>query len=129
MGIISKIARGLTKKVTKKKSAKKKPSIKDLVQKDLKKIKKQAEKKKKIISKTGNKIYELEKKARAGKKLTSNQILQLSKLGKIDDQAIKFDSPFQKGKSPDKYKGTETDGFKRLRKLLGIKKFREIYGK
>ena len=50
MGIISKIARGLTKKVTKKKSAKKKPSIKDLVQKDLKKIKKQAEKKKKIFA-------------------------------------------------------------------------------
>ena len=108
---------------------KKKPSIKELVQKESLKIIKQGEKKKKIISKTGNRIYELEKKARAGKKLTSNQILQLSKLGKIDDQAIKFDSPFQKGKSPDKYKGTETDGFKRLRKLLGIKKFREIYGK
>ena len=129
MGIISKIARKLTKKVTKKKPEKKKPSIKELVEKDLKKIKKQTAKKMKVISRTGNRIYELEKKARAGKKLTSNQVLQLSKLGKIDDQAIKFDSPFQKGKSPDKYKGTEIDGFKRLKKLLGIKKFREIYGK
>ena len=108
---------------TVKKTKKKKPSKESL------KIIKQGEKKKKIISKTGNRIYELEKKARSGKKLTSNQILELSKLGKLDDQAIKIDSPFQKGKSPAKYKGTEIDGLKRLKKLLGVKKFKEIYGK
>ena len=114
---------------TVKKTKKKKPSINDLVQKDLKKIKKQGEKKKKIISRTGNRIYELEKKARSGKKLTNNQVLQLSKLGKIDDQAIKFDSPFQRGKSPAKYKGTQLDGLKRLKKILGVKRFNELYGK
>ena len=114
---------------TVKKTKKKKPSINDLVQKDLKKIKKQGEKKKKVISRTGNRIYELEKKARSGKKLTNNQVLQLSKLGKIDDQAIKFDSPFQRGKSPAKYKGTQIDGLKRLKRLLGAKRFNELYGK
>ena len=114
---------------TVKKTKKKKPSINDLVQKDLKKIKKQGEKKKKIINRTCNRIYELEKKARSCKKLTNNQVLQLSKLGKIDDQAIKFDSPFQRGKSPAKYKGTQIDGLKRLKRLLGAKRFNELYGK
>ena len=108
---------------TVKKTKKKKPSKESL------KIIKQGEKKKKVISKTGNRIYELEKKARSGKKLTNNQVLQLSKLGKIDDQAIKFDSPFQRGKSPAKYKGTQLDGLKRLKKILGVKRFNELYGK
>ena len=108
---------------TVKKTKKKKPSKENL------KIIKQGEKKKKVISKTGNRIYELEKKARSGKKLTSNQVLQLSKLGKMDDQAIKIDSPFQRGKSPAKYKGTQLDGLKRLKKILGVKRFNELYGK
>ena len=108
---------------TVKKTKKKKPSKESL------KIIKQGEKKKKVISKTGNRIYELEKKARSGKKLTSNQVLQLSKLGKMDDQAIKIDSPFQRGKSPAKYKGTQLDGLKRLKKILGVKRFNELYGK
>tara|TARA_A100001201_G_scaffold141672_1_gene137679 strand:+ start:1349 stop:1720 length:372 start_codon:yes stop_codon:yes gene_type:complete len=107
---------------TVKKTKKKKPSKESL------KIIKQGEKKKKVISKTGNRIYELEKKARSGKKLTSNQVLQLSKLGKMDDQAIKIDSPFQRGKSPAKYKGTQIDGRKRLKRLLGAKRFNELYG-
>jgi len=105
-----------------KKPKKKKPSKESL------KIIKQGEKKKQLISKTGNRIYELEKKARTGKKLTNNQVLQLSKFGKMDDQAIKIDSPFQKGKSPAKYKGTQLDGFKRLKKILGAKRFNELYG-
>ena len=108
---------------TVKKTKKKKPSKESL------KIIKQGEKKKKIISRTGNRIYELEKKARSGKKLTNNQVLQLSKLGKMDDQAIKIDSPFQRGKSPAKYKGTQLDGLKRLKKILGVKRFNELYGK
>ena len=108
---------------TVKKTKKKKPSKESL------KIIKQGEKKKKVISKTGNRIYELEKKARSGKKLTNNQVLQLSKLGKMDDQAIKIDSPFQRGKSPAKYKGTQLDGLKRLKKILGVKRFNELYGK